>query len=85
METSGDHDNPSHASTKVSIAGPELENLVLEDNYENFTKEDLIEKIRKLSCHVKQLRNVIRRDATNGTDQRVFKKARRERPFDFSR
>ncbi|CAG7718366.1 unnamed protein product [Allacma fusca] len=53
------------------------------EDYNKMTREDLIEKIRKLSCHVKQLRNVVKRDTAD--DIRSIKKARRNRAFDFSK
>ncbi len=33
--------------------------IVVQVDYNNWSKEELIDKIRKLECHVKQLRNVI--------------------------
>jgi len=38
-------------------------NIIMVD-YDSWSKEQLIEKIRKLECHVKQLRNVIAKRST---------------------
>lgn len=69
---------PSAESTKIRE---------IQDNYDDYSKEDLIDKIRKLTCHVKQLQNVIRRDSEiqSSDSSRIIKKAKRDRPFDFSR
>ncbi len=49
----------------------------------DLSREELEEKVRKLSLHVKQLRNVISK-STASADEPVCKKNKKERPFDFS-
>jgi len=50
----------------------------------NLSREELVEKIRKLTCHVRQLRNVVTKARAQGIEEPPSKKNKRDRPFDFS-
>lgn len=87
----------------IPTQAPETLLYYCKNDYENWAKEDLIKKIRKLECHVSQLRNVIAKRPDNkqcfleldgkrkreGNDEDLSvssgRKAKKPRPFDFTR
>lgn len=82
MDPPDDRD-PQELDNGLGI-GPPLPTPIHDLN--DLSKEELVERVRKLQLHVKQLRNVVNKARTLALHDGgpLCKRNRNERPFDFS-